>query len=160
MMLPKTSACVKSYDGQTIFLLKMMTYQKNKVSADIKKEFDSKPVYNKNYLKTKIKSYGDEVTDFYNKKISKLDSNHTCLAVISLDSTLRKDGTYYPKVYLNECKYIEKKVEKKEEKNIHDNLSDFSFYDESDEEQIKAITLMVLVNVFLEGAILKEYNEE
>ena len=27
----------------------------DKVSADIKKEFDSEPVYNKNYLKTKIK---------------------------------------------------------------------------------------------------------
>ena len=37
----------------------------DKVSADIKKEFDSKPVYNKEFLKTKIKSHGDEVTDFY-----------------------------------------------------------------------------------------------
>ena len=34
------------------------------VSADIEKEFDSKPVYEKRYLKTKIKSHGDEVTDF------------------------------------------------------------------------------------------------
>ena len=40
----------------------------DKVSTDIKKEFDSKPVYNKNVLKTKIKSHGDEVTDFYHKK--------------------------------------------------------------------------------------------
>ena len=41
----------------------------NKVSADIKKEFDSEPVYNKNFLKTKIKSYCDEVTDFFDKEI-------------------------------------------------------------------------------------------
>ena len=34
----------------------------DKFSADIKKEFDSEPVYNKKYLKTKIKSYGDEAT--------------------------------------------------------------------------------------------------
>ena len=61
-----------------------------------KKEFDSEPVYDKNYLKTKIKAHGDEVTDFYDKKILKLDSNHTCLAVISLDSTLKKDDSYYP----------------------------------------------------------------
>ena len=40
----------------------------DKVSADIKKEFDSEPVYNKNYLKTKIRSHGDNVTSFYNKK--------------------------------------------------------------------------------------------
>ena len=29
----------------------------NKVSADIKKEFDSEPVYNKEFLKIKIKSH-------------------------------------------------------------------------------------------------------
>ena len=88
------------------------------------------PVYNKNYLKTKIKSHGDEVKDFYDKKIPKVDSSHTCIAVISLDSTLKKDGNY-PQVFLKECKYIEKKVVR----HIHDNLSDF-FYssDESDEE--------------------------
>ena len=37
----------------------------NKVSADIKKEFDSEPVYNKKFLKTKMKSHCDEVIDFY-----------------------------------------------------------------------------------------------
>ena len=36
----------------------------DKVSADIKKEFDSELVYNKKVLKTKIKPHGDEVTDF------------------------------------------------------------------------------------------------
>ena len=36
----------------------------DKVSADIKKEFDSEPVYNKIFLKTKIESHGDEVTGF------------------------------------------------------------------------------------------------
>ena len=82
-------------------------------------------------MKTKIKFHGNEVTDFYDKKIPKLDSNHTCLAVISLDSALKKDDNYYPQVFLKECKYIEKKVVS----HIHDNLSDFSYLsDESDEE--------------------------
>ena len=36
----------------------------DKVSADIKNEFDSSPVNNKEFLKTKIKYHGDEVTDF------------------------------------------------------------------------------------------------
>ena len=40
------------------------------VSADIKKEFDSEPIYNKKFLKTEIKSHGDEVTNFYDKKSS------------------------------------------------------------------------------------------
>ena len=78
-------------------------------SANIKKGFDSKPVYNKKNLKTKIKPHGDEVTDFYDKKIPKLDFNHTCLAVSSLDSAIEKDDNYYSQMFLKDCKYIEKK---------------------------------------------------
>ena len=62
----------------------------------------------KKNLKTKIKSHGDEVTDFYDKEIPKVDSDHTCLAVISLDSALKKDENYYPQLFLKECKYIKK----------------------------------------------------
>ena len=69
----------------------------DKVSAHIKKEFDSKPVYNKNYLKTKIKSHGNEVADFCDTK--KLDPNHTCLATISLDSALKNNDNYSPQVF-------------------------------------------------------------
>ena len=43
------------------------------------------------------------------------------LAVISLDSALKKDDNYYPQVLLKECKYTEKIVIR----HIHDNLSDF-----------------------------------
>ena len=64
----------------------------------------------KKNFKNKIKFYGAEVTDFHNKEIPEVDSNHTCLAVISLDSALKKDEKYYPQVFLKECKYIEKKV--------------------------------------------------
>ena len=77
VMLPKTSAYVKSYDGQfkwMYFLIeddglleKLILFRI--VSADIKKEFDSKPVF------LKI-------------------SSHTCLAVISLASALKKDDNY------------------------------------------------------------------
>ena len=54
-----------------------------------------------------MKSLGDEVTDFYDKKILKLDSNHTCLAVISMYSALKKEENFYSQVFLEECKYIE-----------------------------------------------------
>ena len=82
-------------------------------------------------MKTKIKSHGDEVTNFYDKKIPKVDSNHTCLAVMSLDSALKKDNNYYPQVFLKEYKYIETNVVR----HIHDNLSEL-FYSsgESDKE--------------------------
>ena len=60
-------------------------------------------------METKIRSYGDEVTDFYKKEIAKLDPNYTCLAIISLDSALKKKNeNCYPQVFLEECKYIEK----------------------------------------------------
>ena len=82
-------------------------------------------------METKIKSHSYEVTDFYDKEIPKLGSNHTCLAVISLDSALKKDKHYYPQISLKECKYIEKKLVW----HIHDNLSGLSSSsDESDEE--------------------------
>ena len=101
----------------------------DKVSADIKKEFES--VYNKNFLKIKIKSHGDEVADFYDKEILKVYSNYTCLAVISLDSDLNKDGSYYQHVFLKECKYLKKKVIR----HIIDDLeSSFDDSDDSEEE--------------------------
>ena len=73
----------------------------DKVSADIKIQFDRAPVYKSCFfLKTEIKSYGDKVTDFYDKKFFKVGSHHTCLAVISLDSALKKDENYYLQVFL------------------------------------------------------------
>ena len=76
----------------------MINYWKNLILFGInsalilKKKFDSKPAYNKTFFKNKIKSYDDEVTDFYDKEIPKVSSDHTCLAVISLDSALKKNG--------------------------------------------------------------------
>ena len=82
-------------------LLKKYNTIWDKVSIDIRKRFDSEPAYNKEFLKTKIKSHGDHVTDFYNEEIPKVDSNNTCLAVISLDS-LKKDDNCYLRVFLKE----------------------------------------------------------
>ena len=62
------------------------------------------PVYNKEFLETKIKSHGDKVTDFNDKKFPRLDSNHTRLAVITLDSALKKYDSHYPQLFLKECK--------------------------------------------------------
>ena len=58
IMLSKTIAYVKSYDGQTKWiyfsiedddLLEKFNTIWDKVSADIKKELDSEPVYNKKF---------------------------------------------------------------------------------------------------------------
>ena len=73
-----------------------------------------------------------------------MESNHTCLAMTSLDSVLKKDDNYYLQVSLKDCKYIEEKVIR----HINDNLSDFYYSDKSDEEQRLAI---------FEKAILEMY---
>ena len=61
-----------------------------KVKSSIKKEFDSEPVYNEQYLKTKIKSYKVKInTNFHNNKIPKEGSQCICLLVILNDSFFR-----------------------------------------------------------------------
>ena len=76
-MILKTRLYVKSYDGQTKWMQLLIESDEllekyntiwDKVGTDIKKEFDRQPVYDKNYLKAKVKSYGDKVTDFYDNK--------------------------------------------------------------------------------------------
>ena len=74
---PKTRAYVKGYYGQTKwmyfliaddYLLEKYNIIWDKLSADIKKkESDKEPVYNKEYLKSKIQSHGDKVTGFCNQ---------------------------------------------------------------------------------------------
>ena len=81
----------------------------DKFNANIKVELDNEPVYNKNFLKTKIKSFGDEVIDFYNKEIAKVDSNCACLAVTNLDSALKKVKTIIHKDFQKSVNTLRKK---------------------------------------------------
>ena len=57
-----------------------------------------------------------------------MDANCTSVAVISLDSALKKDWNYYPQIILKEYKYTEKKIIR----NIIDDLESLS--DDFDEE--------------------------
>ena len=81
-------------------------------------------------MKTKIKFHGDKDTDFYDKETPNVDSNLTCLAVISLCSASKKDENYYSQLFLKECKSLEEKVIT----HFHDKLRNFSYSDGSDEE--------------------------
>ena len=82
------------------------------------------------FLKNKINPYIDEITYFYDEETPKVYSNHTCLIVISLNSTLRKDENYFLQVFLREIKYIEKKLIR----HANDILNDFFSSHKSDEE--------------------------
>ena len=75
----------------------------------MKKESYPRHIYNKKILKTKIKSYGDESTDFSDKEIPKIGSNYNCLKVIVIDFVLKKDESYYPKVFQNNVNKLRRK---------------------------------------------------
>ena len=57
-----------------------------------------------------MKSHGYKVTDFWDKTILKVEFNHTCFAVITLDSALKKHDNYHLLLFLKDSKYIEGKV--------------------------------------------------
>ena len=78
----------------------------NNIINSTKEEFDSKPVYNKRYLKTKIKSSWNEATDFHHKTMPKADSNYTCLALILIDYVFKIMKTIMH-MFSNKCINIE-----------------------------------------------------
>ena len=79
----------------------------NKISNLLKTGFDSEPVYNDKYIKSKIKIYNNRVyTNFQYNKIPKDDEYCTFLSVILLDSIfVNSDKEYYPQNFLEECEY-------------------------------------------------------
>ena len=78
-----------------------------KVSNIVKKESGSKPVYNKKYLKNKIKACNGKIsTNFHNIKILKEDFQYICLLELLIVSVYRKYKDYYPEVFLEKYKYV------------------------------------------------------
>ena len=109
----------------------------DKFSYTIGKEFDSNPVYNKKYLRAKIKSYnGKTNTNFHNNELPKEVAQFACLQVISIDSSFRTGEKYHPQVFLEECKYIIK------ERRIHNYITDdLEIFSDSDEEILGKIQI-------------------
>ena len=59
-------------------------------------------------MKTKILQWQSHI--FSREEMPKVGSNHTCLAVVMIDSALKREENYYLQVFLKEGKYIEKEV--------------------------------------------------
>ena len=73
-------------------------------------KFHSKAIYDKKYIKAKVKPFNGIVnTIFWNDEIPKDIAHYTCIAVISTDFVIKVDKKSYPQVYLEECKYEIKK---------------------------------------------------
>ena len=76
-------------------------------------EFDSEAVYGDtvSYIKTKEKMYDNKVnTNFQGKETPKGGSSYKCLSLIMLDSVVKVGKKYYPQVFLEECKYVKRKM--------------------------------------------------
>ena len=75
--------------------------------------FESKPTYGyeDKYIKTKIKNYADSIiTNFHNKKTPKEKAPCKCLSTIMLDFVIESDEKCYPQTFLEECKYVQEKI--------------------------------------------------
>ena len=89
----------------------------NKIPKKVEKlmriEFQTKPAYgyDDKYIKTKIKTYADIIiTNLHNKKMPKEKVPCKCLSIIMVDSVIESDENYYPKTFLEECKYVQEKI--------------------------------------------------
>ena len=81
-----------------------------KIRDLIGKKFNSEPVYGDKYIKTKIKSYNNDIrTNFHgegnSRKVPKEGCTYKCFSLISLDSVIQMGKKYYPQTLLEECKY-------------------------------------------------------
>ena len=75
--------------------------------------FESRPVYGDNdkYIKAKIKVYADSIIpNFHKNKIPKENVPCKCLSIIMLDSVIKANKKYYLQMLLEECKYIQEKI--------------------------------------------------
>ena len=106
-----------------------------KVEKLMKIDFESKPVYGDDdkYIKAKIKIYaGSMITNFQSKKVPKEKAPCKCLSIIMLDSVIKANKKYYPQTLLEECKYVQEKIEI--ENLIDDDLEKGESDSDSDDE--------------------------
>ena len=88
-----------------------------KIEKLMKIDFNTKTTYGDDdkYIKTKIKTYKDNITtNVYNKIGSKKYRNkkkpYKYLSIIILDSFFYAYEKYYPRIFLKECKYAKENI--------------------------------------------------
>ena len=80
---------------------------KNKLNI----KFHSQPIYENKYLKAKVGKFAGNIkTNFLGNNLPKENTYYACIACITVDSVIKMNKKNYPQVYLEECKYKEKKI--------------------------------------------------
>ena len=83
-------------------------WEKRKETLSI--EFHSMPVYDKKYIKAKVREFNGVIkTKYLSDEVPKENMHYTCIACITIDSVMRMEKKSYLQVYLEECKYRMKK---------------------------------------------------
>ena len=112
----------------------ILKYNKNqkKIKKLLSVEFDSQPIYDEKYSKTRAKAFEDKViTKFTDNEIPKENTHYSCIAAICIDSVTKLKKESYPQVNIEQCKFRSK--EKKDTDLFDDELED-----SSDESEIEA----------------------
>ena len=124
-------------------------------------DFKTKPTYgydDDKYIKTKIKTYEDNITtNLYNKKgFKKVPEEiipHKCLSITILDSALYVYEKYHPQIFLEECKRAKENIKTKnyidkQLKSESDSDSDSDSGTDNNEELIKKNVNQIITNTF------------
>ena len=72
------------------------------------------------------------ITNFYNKKMTKVKAPCKCLSIIMLDSVIKANKKYYSQTLLEECKYVQEKI--KTENYIDDDLEKSESHSDANDE--------------------------
>ena len=85
-------------------------YKYNKIWDKIKEKlninFHSEPIYDKKYIKAKVREYDRVIKTNFLGNI-----HYTCIACLVIDSVVRMNKKNYLQIYLEECKYKIKKTQ-------------------------------------------------
>ena len=120
IILPQMSGFIKYFEdgGENMsFMIKndgvLDKYDEiwGKIKDKINIKFHSMPVYDKKYIKAKVREFNGVIkTNFLGDEIPKESMHYTCIACITIDSVMRMEKKNYLQVYLRECKYRVKKA--------------------------------------------------
>ena len=115
-------------EDESVYVKHNQIWNKTKELLGVK--FHTEPIYDDSYIKTKVKTFINIIkTMFSGDEILQERIKYSCLSCVSIDSVLKVDTRFFPKWYLEQCKY---KIKKREPKNFIDYETDLDSDYESD----------------------------
>ena len=106
IILPQMSGYIKYFDNggknmsfkiddDSVYIKYNQIWNKIKELLGVK--FDSEPIYDDSYIKTKVKTFSDVIKTLFSRdEIPKEKIEYACIACISVDSVLKVDKKNYP----------------------------------------------------------------